>query len=175
MLGRPLAADYPAPFEVYISKVPEDDIFEVLEAQSAELRATFAALPAAAGHFRYAPGKWTLHELLGHVIDTERVMAYRALCFARGEQGGLPAFDENLYVEAANFEERTVADLLEEFDLVRQSNLALFRHLAPAAWQRKGTANNRTISVRALAYMLAGHFRHHLGVVRERYLTALAG
>lgn len=175
MIARPPAEEYPPYFETYISKVPEDDILAVFAAQDGELDAVFAALPPAAGHFRYAPGKWSLNTLLGHLVDTERIMAYRALCFARGEEGNLPSFDENVYADGANFEERTLADLLEELHLVRASNLFLFRHLAAGDWLKIGSANQRRTSVRALAFMMAGHLRHHLGIVRERYLPALAG
>lgn len=171
---RPSTSEYPIYFETYVSKVPEEDILPVLEAQPDELAASLAGLPEAAGGFRYAPDKWTIREVIGHLVDTERVMAYRALCFARGEQEGLPAFDENRYVENANFEERTLADLLAEFRAVRQANVLLFRHLAPGVWARKGTANNRTLTVRALAWVMAGHVRHHVGVLEERYLKALS-
>lgn len=171
---RPSTAEYPVYFETYVSKVPEEDILPVLEAQPGELAAGLAGLPEAAGGFRYAADKWTIREVIGHLIDTERVMAYRALCFARGEQEGLPAFDENRYVENANFEERTLADLLAEFSAVRQANVLLFRNLAAGAWARKGTANNRTLTVRALAWVMAGHVRHHVAVLEERYFTALS-
>lgn len=175
MIARPPVSEYPAYFETYISKVPEDDILAVFAAQDGEVDAVFASLPPAAGQFRYAPGKWTLNTLLGHLVDTERIMAYRALCFARGEEGNLPSFDENVYADGANFAERTLADLLEEFHLVRRSNRFLFEHLAEGDWLKIGTANQRQTSVRSLAWMMAGHVRHHLGIVAERYLPALAG
>jgi len=173
MSRRPLASEYPPPFETYISKVPEDDILAVFAGQSEELDALVAKVPAGSEGFRYADGKWSIRELVGHVVDTERIMAYRALCIARGEQQDLPSFDENLYVEGANFEDRTLADLLEEFHLVRSANLHLFRHLAPESFLLQGTANHRQISVRALAFMMAGHVRHHLAILEERYLSLM--
>lgn len=172
---RPTPDEYPAYFETYISKVPEDDILEVMQRQGAEVAAVFAALPPAAGHFRYAPGKWNLLELLNHVVDTERIMAYRALCFARGEKQNLPSFEENGYAATASVAHRTLEDLLEELRLVRASNLHLFRHFTAEDWRRQGTANNRTTTARALAWVMAGHLRHHLGIVAERYLPAMAG
>lgn len=174
LTNRPSPDEYPAYFETYISQVPEEDILEVLQRQGGEIAAVFAGLPPAAGHFRYAPGKWTLLELLNHVVDTERIMAYRALCFARGEQQDLPSFDENLYAATASVEHRTLEDLLEELRLVRAANLHLFRHLTAEDWQRQGSANHRATTARALAWVMAGHLRHHLGIVEQRYLTALA-
>ncbi len=177
MTERPSPDEYPSYFETYISKVGEDDILAVLERQGGEISAVFERVPPAAGHFRYAPGKWTLLELLNHLVDTERIMAYRALCFARGEKENLPSFDENVYADtsAAGVERRTLADLLEELRLVRTSNLALFRHFTEEDWKRQGLANHRPTSARSLAFVIAGHLRHHLGIVEERYLPAMAG
>jgi hypothetical protein len=173
MTERPLKDEYPSFFETYISQVPEEDILEVLARQGADVAAVFDQVPAGAGHYRYAEGKWSLVQLLNHIVDTERIMAYRALCFARGEQQSLPSFDENIYAAGADVSARTIADLLEELRLVRASNLHLFRHLTDADWQKQGLANNWPITVRSLAWVIAGHLRHHLKIVRERYLPGV--
>lgn len=175
MTLRPSIAEYPSYFETYISKVPENDILEVLSRQGAEVAAVFDRVPAASGGYRYGEGKWSLLELVNHIADTERIMAYRALCFARGEQVNLPSFDENLYAANADVSARTLADLLEELRLARAANLHFFRHLPAADWLRQGIANHNPTSVRAIAFVMAGHLRHHLKIIEERYLPGLAG
>jgi hypothetical protein len=149
--------------------VPEDDVLPVLERQRAELFAAFSGVSEAKGGFRYAPGKWSVRELLGHVIDTERIMAYRALCIARGETAPLPGFEQDPYVANAGHDRWTVAELLEDFDAVRRANVALLSHLDDAAVRRVGTSSNHPTSVRAIAYILAGHVRHHLAVLADKY------
>ncbi len=119
---------------------------------------------------RYAEGKWSIKELLGHMIDTERIFAYRALCLARGEQQNLPGFDENPYVENAHFEKRTFASLLAEYQVVRHATLVLFENFDENVWANLGTNNNKPASVRALVYLTAGHEKHHINILKERYL-----
>jgi hypothetical protein len=138
-----------------------------------ELPAALAGVRGEAERFRYAEGKWSIREVVGHVIDAERVFGYRALCIARGETASLPSFDENEYVANASFDHCTLEELLEEFVQVREGHLAFFRHLSKEAWTRSGVANASPVSVRALAFILAGHPRHHLAVLRERYLPRL--
>lgn len=121
-------------------------------------------------HYRYAEGKWSIKELLGHMIDTERIFSYRTLCLARGEQQNLPGFDENTYVENARFDKRTFASLLDEYRVVRQATLFLLENLDESVWENTGTNNNRPASVRALVYITAGHEKHHLNILNERYL-----
>ena len=123
--------------------------------------------------FRYAEGKWSIREVLGHLVDTERIMGYRACCVARGETASLPGFDENAYVANASFDACPLSGLLEELQHVREGHLAFFRHLDGKAWARIGAANAHPISARALAYVMVGHPRHHLAVLRERYLPHL--
>ena len=137
------------------------------------MRATLANVRGEAERFRYAEGKWSIREVVGHVVDTERIMGYRACCVARGETASLPGFDENAYVQNASFDACPLPELLDELAVVREGNLALFRHLDAGAWSRVGTANAHPISVRALAYVMLGHPRHHLAVLRERYLPHL--
>lgn len=168
---RPDATEHPAYFAKYIELVPEGDVLATLEAQRDELARTFGTIPEARGDFAYAPGKWTIKELLCHVIDAERVFAYRAMRFARGDQTPLPGFDENVWAPASGANDRTLADLVEELMAVRGATLALFRHLPADSAGRRGVASGKDVSVRALAYVIAGHPAHHLRVLRERYLV----
>lgn len=166
---RPVSSDYAAYFERYISLVPEAAVLSVMEKQLDEVMKVFRAVPGERESFRYAPGKWSVRQIAGHLIDAERVFGYRALCIARGEKADLPGFDENAYVANAPFDVHPLARLADEFDLIRRSNLIMLRHLAPEAWDRKGIANHNEITVRALAYVMAGHARHHLGILATRY------
>lgn len=169
-IARPEPSEYGAYYGTYISKVPEGDVLDILERQRGEIRQLLGDLPADKENHRYAPGKWSIKEVIGHVADTERVFCYRALRFARGDRTPLPSFDENSYVLNANFAQRTIIDLAEEYDAVRQATVLLFRNLSPDALMRTGTACEKEFTVRALAYMVAGHVGHHLALLRERYL-----
>jgi DinB superfamily len=168
-IDRPQAGEYAPYFDRYVSRVPETDVLPVLERQRAEVRAALAGLPESKGGFRYAPGKWSVRELLGHVIDTERIFAYRALCIARGETAPLPGFEQDPYVANAGHDRWTLAELLDDFDVVRRANVAMLTHLDESAVRRVGTSSGHATSVRAIAYILAGHVRHHLGVLDEKY------
>lgn len=168
-LPRPAAGAHSPYFDHYISLVPEAEVLPVLAAQGDEVRRALAGVKEKDAGFRYAEGKWSIREVAGHLADTERVMAYRALSFARGEQAPLPPFDENEYVRQANFDAVPLAELVEEFRAVRAGNLGLFRHLSAEAWRRRGVASGKPILVRSLAYIMAGHVRHHLGVLRDKY------
>jgi uncharacterized damage-inducible protein DinB len=170
---RPETAEYPEYFEGYVSLVPEGDVIETLRRQFAETLTLLSGITEERASAGYAPGKWSVKELLGHVSDAERVFAYRALCIARGDTQSLPGMDQDVYVAHANFNARTLADLTEEFKHVRASTIDLLSHLDEAAWQRRGVANEKSMSVRALAHIIAGHEAHHAGVLRERYLPAL--
>ncbi len=168
--------DRPAPTEFadfyggYVAAVPDGDLLQVLEAQGKATIALVEAVPESRGNFAYAPGKWTLKDVLCHIADGERVFSYRALRIARGDQTPLASFDENAWVPEAAAAARTMKDLAEELAAVRASTLALLRHLPAESVTRTGTASGRTISVRALAWIIAGHERHHLRIIRERYL-----
>ena len=167
--ARPDASEYAAYYEKYVSLV-EGDVLETLARQGAETAALLGGISEEAANSRYEPGKWSVKELVGHVIDGERIFAYRVLRFARGDQTPLEGFDQDPYVAAANSDARTLASLAEEFAHVRASTLALLRSLDAAAWARRGTASDNEVSVRALAYILAGHEAHHVRILRERYL-----
>ena len=168
-LARPEAAEYAPFYAGYVARVSEDDVLKALSKQQDEVRALAGSLSAAKESFRYADGKWSVRQVLGHLVDGERVFGYRAFCFSRGEQAALPGFDENEYVAAAGADRFPAAELAEEFASVRASNLLFLRRLSAAEAARVGTASGKPISVRALAYIMAGHPRHHLAVLRERY------
>ncbi len=171
--ARPEPGEYAPFYETYISKVKGSDILGILEAQRLQMAQLFAARSERDGNFRYAPDKWTVKEALGHVIDSERIFVYRALRIARGDQTPLASFEQDDYVRGGNFAERTLADLAEEFGLVRAASIALFRSLQREAWQRRGVANEKEVTVRALAFIVAGHELHHRLILEERYFPAI--
>jgi len=167
---RPAKGDYPDYFDTYLSHVTEPDPIEVMTRQIDEVNRFFAEIPGEKADFAYAPGKWTIKEVVGHLSDTERVMAYRALSFARADRAELPAFDENAWVPPAGFGERSLKDLLDEWTTVRRATLSLLQGLPEAGRGAKGTASGRPLSVEAIALMVPGHVRHHLRVIEDRYL-----
>lgn len=168
-IPRPAATEYAPNYGGYVSRVPEGDLIGLLETQRRETQSLLAGLTEAQALHRYAPGKWSVKEVIGHVADSERVFCYRAMRFARGDQTPLPGFDENLYAPAGRFDARPLSDLAAELDAVRRATLALLRSFDVEALARRGTANGKEVSVRALAYIIAGHERHHLAILRERY------
>jgi hypothetical protein len=170
--GRPQPAEHAPYFSRYIDLVPEEDVIAVIDAQGRETAALLSLVGEEKASFRYAPEKWSIKQVLGHVTDTERIFSYRLLAIARGESKSLPGFDEKDYVRNANFDGRPLSELIDAYSAVRRSTLALLRGLPDESWTRAGTANDNPTSVRAIAYMIAGHERHHLRVLRERYLNA---
>lgn len=168
-MKRPEKTEYAEFYAGYVSLVEETDVVSALQTQLTEIEILFAEMAAEKADFRYAPGKWSVRELLGHMIDGERIFSYRALRISRNDQTPLPGFEENSYVENSNFNERSIADLLEEFLYLRQANIIFFKNLDENAWSRIGTASNAQISVRALAFIMVGHVRHHVNILRERY------
>ena len=167
--GRPTDAEYAPFYAGYVALVPEADALAALQAQADELRAFAASVPEDRELFRYASDKWSVRQVMGHLSDGERVFGHRAFCFSRGEQAALPAFDENDYVARSPFDRVPLRELVDEFLSVRQGNLAVLRRLSAADWTRTGNASGKGISVRALAYVMAGHPRHHLAVLRGKY------
>ena len=168
MIERPGPGEYAEFYAGYIASLPSGNILEILEGQKDQLR-YLANIAADRETFRYAPGKWSLREVVGHLIDAERVFSYRALRFSRGDDTPLPGFDENFYVANADFDSRTLQSLIEELTLLRSANVLLFRSLTPEDLARIGVANTHPVTVRALAFILAGHLQHHFNVLRERY------
>jgi hypothetical protein len=173
LLVEPPAADageFDPYYARYVALVPTGDVLATLEAQLADTVAVLDRFGEARAGHRYAPGKWSVREVVGHVVDTERVFVYRAMCAARGESAALPGFDENAWVAGAAFERRTLNSLLGELTAVRRATLALFRGLDDAALVRRAVANGAPVTARALAWITAGHERHHRALLAERYL-----
>jgi hypothetical protein len=171
--GRPAEGEYAPYAKADIDFVEGDDAAATLAAQREHVLAFLGNLEeSAVSGLTYAPGKWTLKEVIGHLADDERIFAYRALCIARGDTRPLPGFDENEYMAAANFESRTLAEIIGEYRTVRWASLTLFASLSEEAWLRRGVVNGYEASVRGLAFHIAGHELHHLRVLRERYLPA---
>ena len=169
VMDRPSAAEFASFYAGYVSLVPEADIMSVLEGQADEVRLQTRAFIPKREEFRYAPGKWSVREVLGHMTDAERVFGFRAFCFSRGDENALPAFEQDDYVARAGFDRCSLADLVQDFSQLREMNLTVLRRLDDAAWRRMGTASGKPVSVRALAYIMAGHVRHHLHVLSTRY------
>ena len=169
-MTRPNSTEYAPYFEKYVSLVPEGEIVSTLGKQIESTLSLIRGLSEAQGDLRYAPGKWSVKEVIGHLIDSERIFAYRALRFARNDATPLSGFDENSYVANAGFSSSSLADLAEEFEHTRKSNVYLFKHLEGDSWLRRGAANDNEASVGALAYIIAGHELHHVGILRSRYL-----
>jgi uncharacterized damage-inducible protein DinB len=170
---RPQPEEYGRFYDRYVANVPEqDDIIAVMERQRAETQALLAQIGEEQSTFRYAEGKWSIKGIVGHLTDGERVFSYRLLAIARGDQSPLPSFDEERYAATAGFDDVPFAELVSELDGVRRSTLALMRHLPSDAWTRTGSAAGYPVSVRALAWVMVGHERHHLSVLRERYHVA---
>jgi hypothetical protein len=168
--GRPTDGEFASYAKSDIDYVIGDDAVGVLNAQGEQVIALLASLDETSIRgLRYAPGKWTVKEVIGHLIDDERIFAYRALCVARGDPRPLPGFDENEYVAATDFESRSVANLLAEYRAVRAATLTLFEPLTAEEWTRRGNVNGYEASVRGLAFHMAGHELHHLRTLRERY------
>ncbi len=170
VIERPRADEHSPYYAKYIASVPEGDLVELLREQIGETVELLQNVSADRANYAYAPDKWTIKEVVGHLADVERVMAYRALSFARADKADLPGFDENAWVPTANFAARTLPDLLEEFQAVRAATIEFVRHLGPEELTRRGSANQNDVSVRALLYIVAGHERHHAELLRERYL-----
>jgi len=167
--GRPDDTEYAPFYSGYVALVQEDDPVPVLEVQPAELRLLASRISADRETFRYAPDRWSVRQTFGHMIDTERVMGYRAFCIGRGEEKPLPGFDQNDYVASASADQRAVVDLVDEFAAVRASNLWTIRQWTPGGWSRTGNANGKPVSARALTFIMAGHVRHHVDILRDRY------
>ena len=170
-MTRPEPTDYTHYYHKYISLVPDGDIVATLQAQLESTLALLRSIPADKADHAYAPGKWTIKQAIGHVNDTERVFAYRALCIGRGDQTPLPGFEQDDFVANTDYSQRTLADLIEEFAAVRQSSLHLLKHFTDTEWNRTGTASGNHTTAKALAFMIAGHDLYHCALMRERYLA----
>jgi uncharacterized damage-inducible protein DinB len=170
MTQRPTPEEFAPYYATYIDLVPEGDLIETLERQLAETTALLAAVPEERSRFRYAEGKWTLAEVVGHINDTERIFAYRALRVGREDATPLASFDQDPYVVTSPAARMSLKELSEEFNAIRRASIVLLRNFDEAAWMRRGTASGKTVSARALGWMIAGHELHHRKILRERYL-----
>jgi uncharacterized damage-inducible protein DinB len=170
-VARPLADEYASYYERYISLLPGDDILNALEQQRRQTLLLLSGRDEPDGDWRYAPDKWSAKQVLGHVCDTERVFAYRALRISRADATPLEGFEQDDYVRNGPFAQRALADLVEDFIAVRRATVSLLRNLDEAAWLRRGVANQNEVSVRALAYIIAGHELHHRRILEEKYFA----
>ena len=168
---RPAADEHNPYYSRYIDRVPAGDIVDTLSRQIPETIAFLRSIPETKADYAYGDGKWTIRQVIGHMSDAERVFQYRALRFARGDETPVPGFDENSYVDNAPFPRVSLTDLINEFEHIRRSTIYLFNALDEQQLSRRGTANDAGISVRAIAYIIAGHETHHSQILRERYLN----
>jgi len=167
---RPQPGEYAPYYEKYLSQIESNDILSTLDDQRRQMLLLLSGRTEADGDLRYAPDKWSLKEVLGHINDTERIMAYRALRIARGDATPLAGFEQDDYVRNGPFSDRSLADLIEDYIAVRRATITLFRNLDEAAFARRGVANKNGVTVRALAYIIAGHELHHRRIIEEKYL-----
>jgi len=169
-ISRPEEGEY-APYAMaYISLVPDDDVLQHLQQNAAAVKEMIKALPEEMLNKGYAPSKWTLKEVLVHIIDTERVFAYRAMCISRNDKTLFPGYEQDDYVRFSNANERSIENIMAEYESVRASSIAMLNSLSDDMLLRTGTANNAQVSVRGIAYQIAGHELHHLNIIKERYL-----
>ena len=171
-LARPAADEFSAYYTPYVARVPDGDLLATLGAQLGETIALLRGITPERSLHRYAPGKWSMRDVVQHLCDAERIFAYRALRIARGDETPLPGWDENRYAPVAGADRRPWPELIAELEAVRAATLALFRGLDAEAFARRGVANGQPVTVRALAWIITGHERHHVAVLRERYLDS---
>lgn len=170
-MPKPLSSDHPAPFQVYIEKVSEDELLTAFSNQFPVITKLLSSITEEKSDYAYDTGKWTLKELLQHIIDTERIFNYRALCIARKESASLPGFDENDYAENSNGNSRKWNDLVDEFLAVRRSTEFLYKSFTDEMLKASGLSNNKSITVNSLGFTTVGHFYHHKKIIEERYLS----
>jgi Mg2+ and Co2+ transporter CorA len=169
-MNRPEPNEYNEYYAGYVALVTETDVIDALENQIDEIKDLIKQIPEEKGSFAYEEGKWSIKQVIGHLIDTERVFSYRALRFSKGDTTVLPGYDQDLFVEKGGFNDTSLHDLRKQLTSLRKANVIFFKNLSEGADLMKGNANGNEVSVRALAYMMVGHVRHHLNIVRERYL-----
>jgi len=169
-INRPTREEYPDYYQVYMDQLPEGDLLYLLERQSVDLQHMFKHIDDRRAEESYEAGKWTIKELLQHMIDSERVFAYRALCISRAEEASLPGFDENKYAYNSMANIRLIKDMLEEYDYLRRSNILMIRSFTSEMLDTYGTANGKPVTVRGIIHVLAAHELHHMNILQERYL-----
>jgi hypothetical protein len=169
VIARPQSGEYAPYYERYISLIEDNDILATLDRQRREMVLLLSGLSEEQGDFRYAPEKWSAKQVLGHVCDTERVFAYRALRISRGDATPMEGFEQDDYVKNGPFARHVIAEVIEDYIAVRRATISLLRSLEEAAWSRRGVANKNEVTVRALAYTIAGHEAHHRRILEEKY------
>ncbi len=167
---KPEAGEFLPYYGRYIDLVGPGDVLTTLAQQMSDTQALLSSLPASVGTYRYAPDKWSVNEMIGHLMDSERIFVARALRFARNDSTALPGFEQDDYVRNATFDDFPLAELVSELESLRRSTILFFTHLSEDAWMRRGTANGAEVTVRALAYIVAGHELHHREMLQTRYL-----
>jgi len=170
-MHKPRSNEYPSYYNRYINLIKSEDILEVLENQNQNMHELLSRIGEEAAGYRYAPDKWSVKEVIGHIIDVERIFVYRALRFARNDKTPLPEFEESDYVKHANFDSRALIDLADEFRIVRESTLSMFYSFENEIYNREGTASGFKFTVRAIPFIIAGHETHHRQVIREKYMS----
>src|SRR5665213_2724630 len=175
MIGRPDASEYPPHAQTYIDCTTGDNVLDLLSEQLTRFHAIFTPLDlSVAATYRYEPGKWSINEVLSHITDTERIYNYRLLRIARGDTESLPGFNHDNYVKIGDFNRRTLADMLSEFEAVRHSTMRLIHGLPAESWMRRGTVNGHSVTPRGIGFLIAGHEKHHANLLRDRYLKVTA-
>lgn len=172
MLSRPQTGEYAPHFEPYIQVAPEAELVQFLQEQPKQLREKWASVSEEQANYRYAEGKWSVKEVIGHIADTERIMQYRMLRIARGDTTPLPGFEEELFARHAGFDRQSMEEIVKGFEIVRESTLALVRQLDDEAWARMGNVADYPATARAIAYIIAGHAEHHMRILNDRYIQA---
>lgn len=166
--GRPHPEEYLDYFEAYISLVGNGNIIEILESQVSTIRETLNSISTEQAELVHAPYSWTIKQVVGHCVDTERIFGYRASRFAAADETPLPGFDQDAFVNNTDYENVSLPDLTDELLYLRQASVSLFRRQSPESWLRKGRGDGKLMSVRAAAYVMAGHINHHFGIIQER-------
>lgn len=168
-INRPGAEEYPEFYQVYMDQLPEGDLLDLLEKQLAEMQQLLQPLDDKRAEEAYAPGKWSIKELLQHMLDSERIFSYRALCISRGEEASLPGFDENQYADRSMANARTFSHMMEEYEHLRRSNIFMIRGLTAEMLSTYGTANGKHVTARGILHVMAAHEVHHMNIMKERY------
>ncbi len=169
-MPRPTENDYAPYYKDYVNYIEGDNIIKILRDQLSRTVKLVKSIPEEKGNYAYAKGKWSIKEVLGHITDSERIFAYRALCIARGEKKSLPGFEQDDYVRGGNFNNRTLMSLIDEFIQLRKSNIILFNSFTEDMLNKRGLANNNEVTVRAILFITAGHEIHHINILKEKYL-----
>jgi len=172
-MKKPEVNEYALYYQRYIDLITTDDIFSVFKQQAEEIVALFTTLSEEQASFRYAEGKWTIKEVLGHIVDSERIFGYRVLAISRGEKNPLPGFAENEYVRNGKYENRSLQSLLAEYSQLSSANLELFKSLDEEMLSQKGTASGKEVTARAILFVTIGHEKHHLEIIKSRYLSKM--